>query len=84
MIHRHRVGEQRFLRVSELAFVKGVPKAVLEWIDLGGTPTPLYVCDLEPARLRRSRAEWHTYYYDGETADPRFEPVEPVGPATPP
>jgi hypothetical protein len=79
VIHRHRVGDRRFLRVSELAFVKGVPKAILEWIDLGGVPAPLYLCDLDPKKLVRSTAERHTYYYRGETTDPRYEPVVPAG-----
>lgn len=78
VIHRHRVGEQRFLRVSELAFVKGVPKAVLEWIDLGGTATPLYVCDLDPVKLSVSSADRRTYYYSDETVDPRYENVVPA------
>lgn len=78
VVHRHRLGARRFLRVSELAFVNGVPKAVLEWIDIGGVSTPLYLCDLDPAKLKASRANAHTFYYAGETMDPRYEPVRPA------
>jgi len=80
VIHRHRAGDQAFLRVSELAFIHGVPKAVLEWIDMGGTRTPVYLCDLDPEKLRRSPVNHHTYYYRGETKDPRYENVEPARP----
>ena len=78
VIHRHRAGGQRFMRVSELAFIQGVPRAVLEWIDMGGVPTPLFLCDLDPRKLVASKANRHTYYYGGETVDPRYEPVRPA------
>jgi len=53
VIHKHRMGVRRFRRVSELVFIpNGRPRAVLEWVNLGG--------------LR------NTYYYDGETIDPRY------------
>lgn len=83
VIHRHRTGDRSFLRVSELAFVRGEPKAILEWIDLGGVPTPLYICVLDPRNLKRSKADPHTYYYRAETTDPRYEPVVPVRPVGP-
>lgn len=79
VIHRHQAGARHIVRISELAFVQGVPKAVLEWIDLGGVPAPLYLCDLDPGRLKASPTDRRTYYYDGETTDPRYEPVGPAG-----
>ena len=73
VIHRHQVGRQVFRRVSELVFVAGQPKALLGWIDLGGVRTPLYICDLDRARLRRSKTIRGLYYYDATTVDPRFD-----------
>jgi hypothetical protein len=78
VIHHHRAGERRFLRVSELAFVGGQAKAILEWIDLGGVSTPLYICVLDAKKLKRLKADPHTYYYRAETVDPRYEPIEPA------
>jgi hypothetical protein len=77
VIHRHRVAEHTLRRVSELVYVDGQPKAVLEWIDIAGMRTPLYVSELDPRRLRRGKPR-NTFYYDGETIDPR-EPL--LGPA---
>ena len=71
VIHQHCVGGRKLRRVSELVYVKGQPKAVLEWIDIAGVRTPLYVTDLDPRKLRRARAPRNTYYYDAETVDPR-------------
>ncbi|MGH8669382.1 MAG: hypothetical protein ACREUH_09130 [Burkholderiales bacterium] len=71
MIHRHRVGNQVSRRVSELLFVDGHPRALLAWIDLGGVRTPLYICELDPTKLRPPKG--NTYYYDAVTVDPRFE-----------
>ena len=73
VIHRHRVGSFEFKRVSELAFIRGVPKAILGWIDVGGVRTPIYLCDLDPAKLRQSRSARDTWYYDDTTVDPRYE-----------
>lgn len=70
--HYHRAGRKRFLRVSELVFVDRTPKAILEWIDLGGVRTPLYLCELDPAKLRRVRGTRHAYRYEEETVDPRY------------
>jgi hypothetical protein len=71
VIHRHRVGSTVVRRVSELVFVKGRPIALLEWINLGGVRTPLYVCELDASKLRQT--DQTTYYYDDVTVDPRFE-----------
>jgi len=73
VIHRHRVGNRVFRRVSELVFVDGRPKALLSWIDIGGIRTPLYICELDRAKLRSSKGVKNTYYYDATTVDPRFE-----------
>jgi hypothetical protein len=81
VIHRHRVGQLEFRRVSELVFVDGRPKAILGWIDVGGVRTPLYFCDLDPARLRKAaagNAGKKTYYYDAVTVDPRYEEIIPA------
>jgi hypothetical protein len=72
VIHRHRIGKQTFRRVSELVFVRGRPRAMLEWVDLGGVRSPLYITELDPEKLRKSKHSPHTYYYDGETVDPRY------------
>jgi len=78
VIHRHRVGNAVFRRVSELVFVRGRPKAVLGWIDAGGVRTPIYICDLDPAKLKKAAATKNTYYYDEVTVDPRFIPALPA------
>ena len=78
VIHRHRIGNQRFRRVSELVFFDDRPKAVLEWVNMAGDRMPLYL-DLDPRRLRRVRGARHTYAYDGETTDPRFEELPRAG-----
>lgn len=80
VIHRHRAGKLVFRRVSELVFVRGRPKAVLGWIDAGGgIRTPIYICDLDPSKLRKAAALRNTYYYDEVTVDPRYEPALPAG-----
>jgi hypothetical protein len=73
VIHRHRVGRRVFRRVSELVFVRGQPKALLGWVDLGGVRTPLYICDLDRAKLHRAKGMRGLYYYDDTTVDPRFD-----------
>ena len=76
VIHRHRAGNFEFRRVSELVFVRGKPKAVLGWIDVGGLRTPVYLCELDPAKLRKAfggSSEKNTYFYDAVTIDPRYE-----------
>lgn len=69
--HRHRVGTAVAERVSELLYVRGRPVALLDWIDLGGIRTPLYMCELDPAKLR-AVTPGGLFQYDGITADPRF------------
>lgn len=78
VIHRHRAGTSTFRRVSELVFVRGRPKAVLGWIDAGGVRTPIYICELDPAKLQKAAAMKNTYYYDEVTVDPRFEETLPA------
>lgn len=72
VVHRHRVGATVSERVSELLYVKGRALALLEWIDIGGARTPLYVCDLDPTKLRPDKDERAVFHYDGLTTDPRF------------
>ena len=71
VIHKHRVGAVVVRRVSELAYIKGRPVALLGWINLGGVRTPLYVCELDPAKLRPD-AQGGVFHYDDLTSDPRF------------
>ena len=78
VIHRHRAVDSTFRRVSELVFVRRQPKAVLGWIDAGGVRTPIYICDLDPAKLKKAAAMKNTYYYDEVTVDPRMEPAFPA------
>jgi hypothetical protein len=77
VIHRHRIGDKVFRRVSELVIIDGQPKALLGWINLGDVRTPIYLCDLEQSKLRRSPTSATTYFYDEMTVDPRFEALEP-------
>jgi hypothetical protein len=85
VLHRHRVGSYEFRRVSELVYVRGAPKAILGWIDVGGVRTPVYICDLDPAKLRKAAAAPNTFYYDAVTVDPRYEDLRSIrDPAPPP
>jgi hypothetical protein len=84
VIHRHRVGSFEFRRVSELVYVRGRPKAILGWIDVGGMRTPIYMNDLDPKKLHKAAAAPNTYYYDGVTIDPRYEDLAPVKDRAPP
>jgi hypothetical protein len=77
VIHRHRIGDKVFRRVSELVIIDGQPKALLGWINLGDVRTPIYLCDLDQAKLRRSPTSANTYLYDEITVDPRFEALGP-------
>ena len=79
VIHRHRAGDSTFRRVSELVFIRGRPRAVLGWIDAGGVRTPIYICELDPTKLRRAAALKNAYYYDEVTVDPRYEQTLPAG-----
>ena len=76
MIHPHRLVDQTNRRVSELVFVRGEAKAILEWIDSGGIRTPIYV-EMDRARLRMTRGIRTLYYYDGTTDDPRLAELMP-------
>jgi hypothetical protein len=77
VIHRHRIGDKVFRRVSELVMIDGQPKALLGWINLGSVRTPIYLCDLDESRLHRSPSAPNTFYYDEITVDPRFEALPP-------
>jgi hypothetical protein len=57
--------------------IDGQPKALLGWINLGSVRTPIYLCDLDRAKLRQSPTNANTYYYDEVTVDPRFEALGP-------
>jgi hypothetical protein len=81
VIHRHRAGDSTFRRVSELVFIRGRPRAVLGWIDAGGVRTPIYICELNAAKLHKAAALKNTYYYDEVTVDPRYEQTLPAGEA---
>lgn len=83
VIHRHRIGARRFRRVSELVFVGEQPKVVVDWVNMAGDRSPLYV-DLDARRLRRLRGARNTYAYEGETSDPRFEALPSLGTALAP
>jgi len=72
VLHRHRIGSALVDRASELVFVKGRPVALLDWINLGGVRTPLYVCDLQPDKLRPLPDQRGVFQYDDVTSDPRF------------
>jgi len=83
VIHRHRIGRQRFRRVSELVFVGGVPRVVLEWVNMAGDRSPVYI-PLDPRRLRRLHGARRTWVYDAETRDPRFDELPADGTALAP
>lgn len=79
VIHRHRVADKVFRRVSELVMIEGQPpKALLGWINLGSVRTPIYLCELDANKLRPSPTSSNTYYYDEVTVDPRFEALGPA------
>jgi hypothetical protein len=40
--------------------------------------TPIYICELDPAKLQKAAASKNTYYYDEVTVDPRYEPTLPA------
>lgn len=86
VIHRHRIGDLTFTRVSELVFIAGAPKAVLAWMDVGGIRVPIY-CDLSAPKLRdlqlsaRSSPLKRTYYYGEVTVDPRYDRQAGIAPA---
>ena len=74
VVHRHRVADLCFLRVSELVFLNDEARAVLGWINSAGIRMPLYSCPLDRTKLRRPRrGPKDTYYYDETTVDPRYD-----------
>jgi len=76
--HHHRVGDDSPVsRISELAFLRGEPKAILEWIDLGGVRTPICV-DLERAKLSGDPGRQGRHTYSGITVDPRADDLGPT------
>jgi len=77
VIHRHRIGGKVLRRVSELVMIEGQPKALFGWINLGDVRTPIYLCDLDRDKLRRSGTSHNTFYCDEITVDPRFEALGP-------
>jgi hypothetical protein len=62
--------------VSELVFVRGEAKAILEWIDSAGLRTPIYI-EMDRSKLRTTRGIRTLYYYDGTTVDPRYVELTP-------
>lgn len=62
-----------------MVFIGGRPKAILDWIDMGAGRTPVYLDELESARLQGPpRGEKGVYFYEGETVDPRFADMRPL------
>jgi len=74
VIHRHQVGEDTLRRVSELVFVRNQPKAVLDWIDMGGDRMPVYL-QLDGSRLHQAKGTKGLFFYDGVTTDPRLDEI---------
>jgi hypothetical protein len=64
-------------------FVGAQPKALLEWLNMAGDRSPLYV-ELDPRSLRKLHGSRNIYVYDGETRDPRFESLPHPGTALAP
>lgn len=83
VIHRHRVAGTVIRRVSELVYIRGRPRAILGWIDLGGVRTPLYISELDPAKLAPTAAP-DTFRYADVTVDPRFVDAAPANAGSPP
>jgi hypothetical protein len=73
VIHQHRVGDREpAQRESELMFVQGRAVAILDWVDIGGVRTPLWICPLDRTKLRpKEPGREKTFYYDDVTVDPR-------------
>jgi hypothetical protein len=70
VIHRHRSdGREAAPRESELVFTHGGAVAILEWIDMGGIRTPVFVLPLDRKKLHRESER--TYSYEDVTLDPR-------------
>ena len=75
VVHRHQVGGKLSRRVSELVLVAGRPVAIVRWIDIGGVRAPLYICELDAAKLHAESRD--RFIYDGITVDPRFDEPPP-------
>jgi hypothetical protein len=53
-------------------FVQGRAVAILDWVDIGGVRTPLWICPLDRTKLRpKEPGREKTFYYDDVTVDPR-------------
>jgi hypothetical protein len=79
VVHRHQIGDKVVRRISELVTIDGQPKALLGWITLGSVRTPIYLCNLDHSKLRRSSKTSSIFDYDALTVDPRFEALGPQG-----
>lgn len=70
VLHRHRSERgEAAPRESELVFTHGGAVAILEWIDMGGVRTPVFVLPLDRNKLHRESER--TYSYEDVTQDPR-------------
>jgi hypothetical protein len=78
VIHRHRIGEREFARVSQLIYVGERPMAVLSWLHQGEQTIPGVCVELDRSRLQRG-SKSRLFVYHGVTVDPRYEPVGPEG-----
>lgn len=63
--------------MSELSYFGGTPKAILDWIDIGGVRAPIYV-DLDPTKL--GVPSNGNCAYAGTTVDPRADDLGPQAP----
>jgi hypothetical protein len=72
VVHQHRMGAEVSERVSDLVFADGTPHALIDWINIGGVRTPLYMCELDRTKLVPASDEKAVFYYAGVTTDPRF------------
>ena len=70
------MGDRTLRRVSELVFLGGEAKAILEWLDINGLRTPIYI-EMDRSKLRMTRGIRHLYFYEGTTSDPRLVELGP-------
>jgi hypothetical protein len=77
VLHGHRSSGRVKRRVSELIFVNAQPRIILGWVDLGGVRAPIYVQNVDPAKLRPLGVK-HFFRYDGVTDDPQDTQRIPV------
>jgi len=70
VLHEHRSSGRVKRKVSELIFVNDQPKIIVGWVDLGGVRAPIYVQNVDPAKLRPLGVK-HFFRYDGVTDDPQ-------------